>query len=71
VRIEALAYFCREGESCRVGSVLFTVPVEVAAPPGGGGAPAAPAVPVEVLLEHRFTPAAPSPRLPPDAAQPR
>jgi hypothetical protein len=47
VRVEALAYFCREEAACRIASVLFEVPVEV----GDGGRETA-------RLEHTFDPQA-------------
>ena len=49
IRVEALAYFCKKGENCRLGAVVFEIPVEVsdssgAESPGG----------TEARLEHAF-----------------
>ncbi len=54
IRVEALAYFCKKGENCSLGAVVFEIPVEVSDSSGAESPGPESSVGTEVRLEHAF-----------------
>ena len=60
IRVEALAYFCKKGGNCRLGAVVFEIPVEVSDSSGAKSPGTESSGATEVRLEHAFGDKSPS-----------